>query len=274
MAARMESRSLYVGNTTEMRLPRHDIDLSLPAEQAREAIARDEALLDIVKEDAAAAEHDALTRWWVAATPAVVLGLGMRHRAHDMVDFSRTEALGREVLHRRAGGGAVLLDEDMLCGAICVPLPNARLGDDLTESYRWLGDHLTASLRTLGIDARRVEVDEARADVAALRARTDPVARLLLSTCYGALSPHEIAVGSAKIVGLAQIRRRHAALFQIGILLKDQAALADYLRVPDERTRESLRAELRRRTVGLEAVTDQSISAVAAAVAGATPSAL
>src|ERR1700716_1733514 len=46
MAARIESRSLYVGKTTEMRLPRQDTSMTLPAEHPRAALARDEAMLD------------------------------------------------------------------------------------------------------------------------------------------------------------------------------------------------------------------------------------
>src|SRR6185437_7460724 len=110
--------------------------------------------------------------------------------------LARCAAAGVEVLHRRAGGGAVLVDRDtMLCGAICLPLPHPLLGDDLTASYRWLGEHLSARL-----GARRVEVAEARADVATLKSRGDPVARLLLGACYGALSPHEVVMGTAKLV--------------------------------------------------------------------------
>jgi lipoate-protein ligase A len=154
----------------------------------------------------------------------------------------------------------------MLCGAICVP--TGRLSSDLTESYRWVGDRLLDL-----VEGRRVEVDEARGDVAALRARSDPVSKLLLSACYGALSPHEIVDReSRKLVGLAQIRRRHAALFQIGILLRDQSRLADYLVVPDEATREQLRAELQRRSVGLESLlTSREVSAVVEAIADARP---
>src|SRR3979409_512208 len=108
----------------------------------------------------------------------------------------------------------------MLCGAVCVPRPS--VADDVTESYRWLGDLLVSGLRSLGVaDGRVTAVDEARKDVALLNARDDPVARILLTTCYGALSPHEVAVGNAKLVGLAQVRRRHAALFQFGILRRD-----------------------------------------------------
>jgi lipoate-protein ligase A len=177
------------------------------------------------------------------------------------------------VLTRRAGGGAVWLDQHMLCGAICVP--TASLPTDLTESYRWLGDQLVTRLRSLGVaDARRVEVAEARASVAALRARADPLAALVQSTCYGACSPHEVLIGDKKLVGLAQIRRRQATLFQIGVLLHDQSPLAAFLNVPDEHLRQALSAELTQRTVGLASLTSQAAAAVAAVIAGARPSAL
>ncbi len=236
-----------------MRLPRHDTSQSLPAEHPREALARDEALLDAVVPNSTP-----LVRWWVGASPAVVIGLGLRHRVHEIVDIDRCRAAGVEILERRAGGGALLVNAHMLCGAIC--LPRSSIPDDVTESYRWLGDILQAKLRALGVEnARRIDLAEARADVAQLKALDDRVNRLLLSTCYGALSPHEIAIGNAKLVGIAQIRRRHAALFQFGILLRNQAPLADYLQVPDEPTREKLRDALSQRTVGIDALGVRSV---------------
>jgi len=136
-------------------------------------------------------------------------------------------------------------------------LPDSELGDDLTESYRWLGEHFSAGLVASGVQqARRVEVDEARADVGMLKAGDDTLSRLLLAVCYGALSPHEVVVGTAKLVGLAQVRRRHAALFQVGVLVQDQSPLADWLMVPDEPTRAALRTDLARRTVGLAQLLD------------------
>jgi hypothetical protein len=60
-------------------------------------------------------------------------------------------------------------------------------------------------------------------------------------------------------------------LFQFGILLRNQAPLADFLRVDDEQARATLRASLERRTIGLESLTDRSASEVAAAIADATP---
>jgi lipoate-protein ligase A len=215
--------------------------MTLSAEHPREALARDEAMLEAVQPGA-----EPLLRWYRPTAPALVLGLALRHRADEVIDRARCRAAGVEVLERRAGGGAVLLDEGMVCCSVCVALPDARVGDDLTESYRWLGERLATHL-----GLRRVEVAEARADVAALKASPEPVARLLLDACYGALSPHELAnKQGAKVVGLAQVRRRHAALYQAGILLRDQSPLADLLRVPDEASREVLRGELRRRSAG------------------------
>jgi lipoate-protein ligase A len=237
-----------------MRLPRHDTLLSLPAEPPREAIAADEALLT---------EPLASLRLWLPSRPAVVVGLGLQHRLASVVDLDRCAASDVEVLERRAGGGALLLDQHMLCGAVCL----AATGD-VTESYRCLGDWLVTALRRLGNDARRVEVGEARADVARLRAHTDDVSRLLLSTCYGALSPHEVVVDGRKVAGLAQIRRKDRALFQFGVLLRDQSPLADYLRADAESVRRGVSEALERRTIGLAA---RSASAVAAAIADAMP---
>jgi len=68
-------------------------------------------------------------------------------------------------------------------------------------------------------------------------------------------------------VGLAQVRRRDVALFQFGVLLRDQSALAEYLCVNSEAERESLRAALSERTVGLAALTSRSAAEVAEAIA-------
>src|SRR5919202_3300748 len=69
IADRIESRSLYVGNTTEMRLPRHDTPLSLPAAPPRGALRRDEALLDRVRPGG-----PPLERGWVASGPGGGVG--------------------------------------------------------------------------------------------------------------------------------------------------------------------------------------------------------
>jgi lipoate-protein ligase A len=115
--------------------------------------------------------------------------------------------------------------------------------------------------------ARRVEVAEARQDVASLRQRSDVVGRYLLAACYGALSPHEVVVDGAKVVGLAQIRRRHAALYQIGVLLANQSRVADLLRVHDVAEREQLRAAIGDRSAGVQVDPGQLAAEVSPALA-------
>lgn len=244
--------------------------MSLSAEPPAEALLRDEALLEEVRPGGPAG-----VRWYSVTAPAVVLGLGLRPRRGAVLDEARCQAAGVQILERRAGGGAVLLDRHMLCAAVCIRLPDPRVGPDLTESYRWVGERLAGALRRLGVrGARRVEVDQARADAQALKLGSSPLGQALRDACYAGLSPHEVVVGAtepplaragvAKIVGLAQVRRRHAALFQVGVLLRDQSALADLLRVPDMATRTGVRAALGERTIGLEDVLGGPVTAEAA----------
>ncbi len=201
--------------------------------------------------------------WWLPSSPAVVVGLGLRHRVSSLIDLERCDRAGVAVLNRKAGGGAVFLEPGcMLCGALAVP--TATVPADVTESYRWLGDTLVAALAKLDVLAQRVEVAAARADRAG-----NP----LVATCYGLLSPHEVTVNGKKLVGLAQIRRRDSTLYVLGVLLRDQSPLADYLVVSNETARQQLRAELTRRTVGLDSLTRRSASEVVAAIVDAMPSA-
>jgi lipoate-protein ligase A len=213
-------------------------------------LAANESLLDEVRSGG-----PAIVRWYVVDAPALVLGFAQRLRATDLVDAERCRATGVEMLERRAGGGLVLLDESMLCLAVALPLPHQLVPADLTESYRWLGEALASGLRARGIgSARCLEVAEARLGAAELAASDGQVSRLLGATCYGVPSPHEVVVGTAKLAGLAQVRRRHAALFQAGILLRDQSPLAALVRVPDEAARAGLCRALAERTVGLDSL--------------------
>src|SRR5260370_3688175 len=124
--------------------------MSLPAEDPRDALLRDEGLLDALAARLAlshevqdvsslgmsaplVADSPPLVRWWTASSPAVVVGLGLHHRLGSIVDEERCREAGIAVLARRAGGGALLLDKNMLCGAVCVPRANVPY--DVTESY-------------------------------------------------------------------------------------------------------------------------------------------
>lgn len=219
-------------------------------------LARDEALLEAVGPG-----EPPRVRWYVVTRPAVVLGFAQRVRAESLVDRARCRAAGVEVIERRSGGGLVLLDERMVCLSVALALPHPRISDDVTESYRWLSEAVRDGLRAAGFSSPRVlSVARARQWQAAARARGDVGSAVTAAACYGIPSPYEVFVGQAKLVGLAQVRRRRAVLFQAGILLADQSGLADLVRVPNEDTRERVRAALRRSTIGLDSLAGAAVA--------------
>ncbi len=189
--------------------------------EGAEQLARTEAMMLAVGEGRAPPS----LRWYTYGRPTLVLGYGQP--AQD-VDLEACRASGIPVLRRPAGGAAVLADPGLLGLAVALPVPHPLVLPDLTESYRWLGEVLASGLKGLGVPARVVSVAEARADQAA--ARSDGVGRLRLAACFGSFSPYEVAVGSRKVAGLAQVRRRNVALYQCGVLLRfDGRLLASLL---------------------------------------------
>src|SRR5919202_5654149 len=105
-----------------MRRPLQDTPPGYRHETPAAALAADEALLERVRPGGPPAE-----RWYVVDRPAVVLGLALHRRAAQVVDLERCARAGVQVLQRRAGGGAVLLDARMLCYAVALGLPDWRV---------------------------------------------------------------------------------------------------------------------------------------------------
>jgi lipoate-protein ligase A len=136
------------------------------------------------------------------------------------------EADGIPVIRRGSGGGAVLCDPGLLEVDVALPAGHPLLDDDVTESYRFLGQAWIDALATIGIEGRLVTVAEARALSDDRRA----AARV---ACYAGLSPYEVVdLDSGKLVGLCQRRRRGAALFQCSLACgQDPAEVARYVHV-------------------------------------------
>jgi lipoate-protein ligase A len=133
-------------------------------------------------------------------------------------------AFGVEVVRRGSGGGAVLCTRDLLEVDVALPPGHPLLHDDVSESYRFLGEAWVEALTRLGADCRIAEVAEARAmsDERRVAAR---------AACYAGLSPYEVVTADGrKLVGLSQRRRRGAALFQSSVYCATSpAAVAAYL---------------------------------------------
>jgi len=207
-----------------------------------------EALLEGV----AASGRPAL-RWYVVSERALILGASQRPLA---VDIDACRAAGVAVYQRSAGGATVLVDPDMLGLDVALPPDDPLLARDLTASYRPFGEAWRAALRSLGVPAATVSVDEARASAR----DTSEAARLARLACFGGLSPYEVTVDGRKVVGLAQVRRRHGALFQTAVQLHwDAPRVAGLLALPATE-RPALVAALGDRVAGLDEVAPRRVS--------------
>lgn len=180
-------------------------------------------------------------RWYSASSPALIIGKG---QSPEHVDLTACYDAG-VLLHRRSSGGtAVLMTRDLLMLDVALPTTHRLYTFDVTQSYRWFGELWEAALHALGVAARVIAVDEARADTSML----DPLTRRV---CFGGISPYEVAVDRRKIVGLAQVRRRYGILLQAGIYIHwEPYRLVRLLNLePAERTH--LEETLLARTTGL-----------------------
>jgi lipoate-protein ligase A len=210
-------------------------------------------------------------RWYRITPPAVLLGSAQRL---EEIDLGACAARGVRAHRRRSGGGAVLSDEALLLLDLALPRDHPLYRDDVTESYRWIGEVWAAALRDLGLDASPISIGAARADTAAI----DP---LLRRVCFGGRSPYETLVGQRKVVGLAQIRRRAGALYQAGVYLRWSPKHSADLIAATPQQRDELARQLAERVAGLGelrpeqppgvAETIGAFEAALARLAGCTP---
>jgi lipoate-protein ligase A len=180
-------------------------------------------------------------RWYSMNPSGLILGSGQKLQEFDL---AACQAAGVTLYRRSSGGTAVLSEPDQVMQDIALPRGHHLYTNDVTESYRWLGELWAAVLDALGVRAEIISIAEARAD----RHDLDELTRL---SCYGGRSPYEVLVNGRKLIGLAQVRRRHGALLQTGIYTRwYPRRLADLLALtPAER--DSLTGRLAARVAGL-----------------------
>jgi lipoate-protein ligase A len=186
-------------------------------------VTADAALAGGVELLGAAGPDDPVTvAWWEVERPTLVLGRGSRVAP----DEAACRAAGIPVVRRSSGGGPVLWDAGLVGLDFVVPRGHAWFSPDVVASYRRVGELLAGALATLGVAARALTPDEARA-------ANDP--GLADLACYAGRSPWEVVAGGVKVVGLSQVRRREGALIQAGVALwLDGAGLVGLLRVDND----------------------------------------
>lgn len=155
-------------------------------------------------------EGDVAPVVWVFEVARPALVLGSTQRADQVVDLAACERAGVDVVRRRSGGGVVLLEPGRIVWFdVVVPTPELRaagVGDDVSASMHWLGEHVAAALRTLGVD----DVDVHRDGLVAC----SPWCPLV---CFAGLGPGEVLHQGVKLVGISQRRNRAGARFQCAV---------------------------------------------------------
>ena len=163
--------------------------------------------------------HPAL---WVHTVerPALVLG---STQPLDVVDHEVAARAGVEVVRRRSGGGAVLLQPGgALWVDVILPRDDPRWDDDVAVASHWLGDAWAAALGGCGLDAA---------------VHRGPLVRGPWSerVCFAGLGPGEVTVGGRKVVGTSQRRTRSWAHFQSAALTTwDPVTLLALLALDDD----------------------------------------
>lgn len=188
--------------------------------------------------------------------PAVVLG---STGACEEVDRRAVEAAGVDVVRRRSGGGAVLVDADIVWVDLVVPSGDGLWDDDVGRAMWWAGETWAQACGAL-------DVADAVVHRGPLRST-----RWSRRVCFGGLGAGEVVAGGRKLVGISQRRTRHLALFQTACLLRwDPAPLLGVLRFEGDERAEAA-AELGPMAVGLH---DLGVAADADAVEAALLDAL
>lgn len=141
-----------------------------------------------------------------ATSPALVLG--STQRPGD-VDDEVARRLGVDVVTRRSGGGAVLVEPGGVVWIdVVLPRADPRWDDDVGRAAWWVGEAWAAALVEAGVAGAEVH--------------RGPMVRTALSrqVCFAGLGPGEVTAEGAKVVGIAQRRTRHLAWFQCAAPLR------------------------------------------------------
>lgn len=193
--------------------------------------------------------QQAQIRIWTYGQGAVVLGRS-QHRLADTLPASPGML---PLVKRGAGGGAVLVGPWLLSASILLPLGDPRIASvSITDSYRWLGEAMVATLAELGVATRTVPPAEQ------IRAPAS-----LGWACFAGVAPWEVVHDdpdtglSRKLVGFAQRRSRHGVLLALGVLMSacPWRKLAEPLGQPPE-----LADELAGSTVDLASLSREAVS--------------
>jgi lipoate-protein ligase A len=138
--------------------------------------------------------------------PALVLG---STQPDGDVDHVRATSAGLEVVRRRSGGGAVLVEPGALAWIeVYVSRDDPLWVPDVGRAFWWLGQAWSDALIALGVAGAKVHRGAAVATTWSAR------------VCFAGTGAGEVTVRGRKVVGMSQRRTRGGALFQCAALVQ------------------------------------------------------
>jgi lipoate---protein ligase len=184
--------------------------------------------------------------------PALVLGSA---QPDDVIDRAACEAAGVEVVRRRSGGGAVLVEPGGVVWVdVEVPRGDPLWHDDVGRATWWLGECWAAALHDLGVGGLTVH----RGGL--LRTRWSTL------VCFAGLGPGEVTdEAGGKLVGIAQRRTRAGARMQCAVPLRWEPEATASLLVADPGLAEDLATAVTPVAAAPRAVVDAFLGALPAA---------
>ena len=115
---------------------------------------------------------------------------------------------GLDVVRRRSGGGAVLLEPGgQVWVDVFIPRGDPLWDDDVARAFLWLGEVWVSALASVGVTG------------AAVHHGGLCTTQWSRAVCFAGLGTGEVTIGERKVVGLSQRRTRAGALFQCAVPL-------------------------------------------------------
>lgn len=202
------------------------------------------AIDEAIGEAVASGRVPATLRFYAWSPPCISLG---RNQPIDGVDLRRIAARGYQVVRRPTGGRAILHTDELTYSIAASPTDPLMSGLVL-DSYLRISRGLVDGLKRLGIPAVEAPgTNRAGPDVSA--------------ACFEVPSAYEITAGGKKVLGSAQMRRRHTVIQHGSLpLTGDLTRVVDCLAYQDEAERDALRESLAAHAATAEAVLGRTVS--------------
>jgi len=144
------------------------------------------------------------------------LSFGRNQTARDRYDGAETARRGFDVVRRPTGGRSVLHHRE-LTYSVTAP---AEIWGGLREAYARINRALAAGLREIGVDA---SVSSGKPG--------NPIPRPTVRACFRDPLPGEVTVRDRKLIGSAQWRERGALLQHGSLLIHNDQAVVEELRI-------------------------------------------